>query len=337
MGLSSSQARLLSITARLTDNEYRTQSLTNARLKLTDISDAARVQYQNALNSNKFVYMSYNENGSGVKIDLTPTVLYQYQPCKNQYSLVNNANKILVSSTDAKNFKETDNLAEFLKRYGCFEEIKSIKTFIKAAGATDENQENNNIVKSITEETLKVTDPEKAQWYTNLWYRMNGMDDPERIYKQTGDNVNANNEEITNTEYLLTLYDVKKQTNFNFYEELDSRLMTSKDWLNNALAQGIVTMEKVGVGRNTSEDKFQWSSIIYTNATDIISQQDDTKIAQAEAEYNQAMSEVNAKDKVFENKIRKLDTEHNALQTEYNSVKAAMDKNIERSFKVFQG
>ena len=49
------------------------------------------------------------------------------------------------------------------------------------------------------------------------------------------------------------------------------------------------------------------------------------------------MSEVNAKDKVFENKIRKLDTEHNALQTEYNSVKAAMDKNIERSFKVFQG
>ena len=182
-----------------------------------------------------------------------------------------------------------------------------------------------------------MTDPEKAQWYTNLWYRMNGMDDPERIYKQTGDNVNANNEEITNTEYLLTLYDVKKQTNFNFYEELDSRLMTSKDWLNNALAQGIVTMEKVGVGRNTSEDKFQWSSIIYTNATDIISQQDDTKIAQAEAEYNQAMSEVNAKDKVFENKIRKLDTEHNALQTEYNSVKAAMDKNIERSFKVFQG
>jgi predicted transcriptional regulator len=336
MGLSSSQARLLSITARLTDNEYRTQRLTNARLKLTDISDAARVQYQNALNSDKFVYMSYDGSSSSVKIDLTPNILYQYQANKNQYSLVNNANKILVSPTDAKNFRETDNLAEFLKRYDCFEEIKSKKTYIKTTD-TEEGDEGSKVVSTVIEETLKVTDSEKAQWYTNLWYRMNGMDDPERIYKQTSDDINSNKEEITNTEYLLKLYDVKKQLNFKNYEELDSRLLTSKDWLNNALSQGLVTMEKVGISKSDSNDKLKWSSIIYTNASDIISQQDDNKIALAEAKYNQTLSEVNAKDKVFENKIRKLDTEHNALQTEYNSVKAAMDKNIERSFKVFQG
>ena len=79
MGLSSSQARLLSITARLTDNEYRTQRLTNARLKLTDISDAARVQYQNALDSDKFMFIAYDSTGTNVKYDLTPSVLYQYQ------------------------------------------------------------------------------------------------------------------------------------------------------------------------------------------------------------------------------------------------------------------
>ncbi len=102
MGLSSSQARLLSITARLTDNEYRTQRLTNARLKLTDISDAARVQYQNALDSNKFVYTAFDSTGANVKTDLTPAVLYQYQPSKNQYAIVNQAGNIMVSSIDAK-------------------------------------------------------------------------------------------------------------------------------------------------------------------------------------------------------------------------------------------
>ncbi len=648
MGLSSSQARLLSITARLTDNEYRTQRLTNARLKLTDISDAARVQYQNALDSDKFVYMAFDSTGANVKTDLTPAVLYQYQPSKNQYALVNNANNILVSSLDAKNFRETDNLAEFLKRYDCLDNYQTSETVIETKkvrnkdydnwvapeqptgplelntdelsqifksgshkcfeeahngagkdysdcylhvlasvliflknenyegpgdhqfnngpfttsdngrvyfaeedntdsdafkndspwswvygshiwpandpGTTDKMQivsdalqngyqpkeyegqytvmahdiedyygidgflsgneylENfvgdyyfthesvnpdlynadgdkvlNNADKFhklisnyyVTEDgevklktlqqkaidifyllsdwwitrykndqsffdhdpqykpedwdheiaifdgdpnynyyysediyydvylplidtfqidmeklylmgsepqenpyeeyryeqvpvtkytdKLVIKDPEKAQWYTNLWYRMNGMDEPERVYKNTTDIVNDRQEEQDKTEYLLKLFDIEKQTHFKYYDEIDPRLASSKDWLNNALSQGLVTMQKVGASRTVGNDKFKWSSIIYTNATDIISQKDDTKIAQAEARYTQVLSEVNAKDKVFENKIRKLDTEHNALQTEYNSVKAAMDKNIERSFKAFQG
>ena len=131
MGLSSSQARLLSITARLTDNEYRTQRLTNARLKLTDISDAARIEYQNALDSDKFVYTAFGSTGEYTATDLTPAVLYQYQPSKNQYALVNNANKIIVSSLDAKNFRETDNLAEFLKRYDCLDSVKKETIYIE--------------------------------------------------------------------------------------------------------------------------------------------------------------------------------------------------------------
>ena len=607
MGLSSSQARLLSITARLTDNEYRTQRLTNARLKLTDISDAARVQYQNALDSDKFVYMAFDSTGANVKTDLTPAVLYQYQPSKNQYALVNNANKILVSSVDAKNFEETDTLAEFLKRYDCLdnvsettkhmrkvpvekdnpEYIAAIEKYNKdhadweqelaqtpptleiegepaytqrvhssdiwrevmytgcidnaisdsncymhvlasllgpgkhtttpdpVTGETHEfiiydgvgrwdNELNDYVgdvhycedgdgheywcwdtdrhpvskelreqlqntyccdcthdrevvdicdaggtlkktnvqtyefhcenpdgspmtvyqklvdllwevhgdytighstggyvdteiekihagyfwhfiefdldeaeiiehpavpggeienpayqplldrepqepdlpktiieyedeVYNVIEEKLTIIDPEKAQWYTNLWYRMNGMDEPEKIYKDVNDVVNDRQEDTTRTDYLLKLFDLQKQAYFVNYDVLDSNLVSSKDWLNNALSQGLVTMQKVGASRTVDNDKFKWSSIIYTNATDIISQKDDTKIAQAEARYTQVLSEVNAKDKVFENKIRKLDTEHNALQTEYNSVKAAMDKNIERSFKAFQG
>ena len=104
--------------------------MTNARLKLTDISDAARIEYQNALDSNKFVYTAFDSTGANVKTDLTPAVLYQYQPSKNQYAIVNQAGNIMVSSIDAKNFRETDNLAEFLKRYDCLENYKSETTYI---------------------------------------------------------------------------------------------------------------------------------------------------------------------------------------------------------------
>ena len=38
MGMSASQARLLSITARLTDNEMSSQLITNSKLRLADKS-----------------------------------------------------------------------------------------------------------------------------------------------------------------------------------------------------------------------------------------------------------------------------------------------------------
>ena len=51
MGLSSSQGRLLSITARLTSNEYESQQISNAKMRLATQSQAASDDYINALNS----------------------------------------------------------------------------------------------------------------------------------------------------------------------------------------------------------------------------------------------------------------------------------------------
>jgi hypothetical protein len=131
MGLSSSQARLLSITARITDNEYKSQQIANQRIKLSDISNNARKEYNDALNSNTFVYVAYNNYGGYVQTSLSPAALYEYQPSKNQYALTNTAGKVLVDNKDAKNFRETDTLAEFLKRYDCLDNVSSAETQLK--------------------------------------------------------------------------------------------------------------------------------------------------------------------------------------------------------------
>ena len=119
--MSASQARLLSITARLTDNELRSQTITNSKLRLAEKSSEASQEYMNALNSEKLTFRYYNDNGESSSYNLTPALLYSYEPLKNQYSIQNASGQNLVSATDAKNFEESANLSEFLNKYGLVE------------------------------------------------------------------------------------------------------------------------------------------------------------------------------------------------------------------------
>ena len=64
MGMSAGQARLLSITSRLSDNELRSQSITNAKLRLATESTEASKAYMEALNSTQLMYGTYGDDGS---------------------------------------------------------------------------------------------------------------------------------------------------------------------------------------------------------------------------------------------------------------------------------
>ena len=118
MGMSAAQARLLSITARLTDNELRSQMITNSKLRLADQSSEASAEYMDALNTQQLMYSYYNDNGEKTSISLTPNTLMTYSDLKNQYAMVNSAGQILVSGTDVKNFEESKTLNEFLRASG---------------------------------------------------------------------------------------------------------------------------------------------------------------------------------------------------------------------------
>ena len=630
MGLSSSQARLLSITARLTDNEYKSQRLTNAKMQLSNLAIEAQQNYSEALDARKLEYTNFNSDSMLTREDLTAAIIYDYQPYKNQYGLINNANQILVSRTDARNYEETNNLAEFLDRYGllekyehsytveqgyridnlhyeeeyndwkarepqstdriyiipgteylsyenydkflwttaicyisamsaladrlgqdraqefydsqgnmigyfdldmphwvyepephwgtpgvahcwsepggreiaiypifnhdysydqergCYNHVLShllnIGSYTTTTGASfdiyeggggfdepyghwwidhestgpratnaqelaDLLSENADPVlyccaegepditpssteaeklmsdwyiddsgnyqiktlqqkivdltygsaynaslpdKSIfndqqmydaikhfvekdllvliqekgeidwerfnqdyqdwlndepkpytegtssetyTESYLEVNDKDKAQWYTNLWFRMNGYDDPATVETK------ERTDELDKVEYYHTMdfFGHEKNTFTKNYTIMDANLAVSKEWLHDSLKQGIITMERINSASAYQFKELKWQSIIYTNATDIIESDDEQKIAYAEAEYKAVMAEVNTKDKKFQMELRQLDSEHNAILTEYESVKAAMDKNIDRSFKAFQG
>ena len=164
---------------------------------------------------------------------------------------------------------------------------------------------------TVPDKTIPDETDSRYQWYVNLYYRMGG---------------GATNDDGTK--------------NTNNYKELDESLINNSEWLQFALENGILTMEQASYSENGSEKypeigTYDWTSIIYTNASDIKSQENETAIAVAEVKYKNAMTEIENQDKKYDQDLKKLDSEHSALQTEYDSIKSVIDKNVERSFKAF--
>ena len=118
MGLSASQARLLSITARLSDNELRSQTITTAKMSLASKTSEASSAYLDALNQTELMFSTYDADGNKTLQKLTGTSLTEYGSLKNQYGIINTDGQIMVSETDANNYLNSATMGEFLEKYG---------------------------------------------------------------------------------------------------------------------------------------------------------------------------------------------------------------------------
>ena len=163
---------------------------------------------------------------------------------------------------------------------------------------------------------------DEGQWYINLWHRMNGASN----YKVTIDGVD-NGEHDPKSDGVISGDNIKSPTNGLtengkvLWTVLEDGLMNSDEWLNYALKNRVVTMERVNYTNPTENGtgikEYTWTSIIYSNALDISEEENEKAITEAEVKYKQTLSDIESKDKQYDNIIRRLDTEHNALQTEY--------------------
>lgn len=138
MGMAASQARLLSITSRMSDNELRSQLINNAKMRLTTDSSKASEKYLAALNEAQMMFSNYDTAGNSQYQQLTFSNLTSYSAYNNQYGLVNKSGQLLISENDASKYTEalakakadpdvdvndpdsvnSKALEEFLKSYG---------------------------------------------------------------------------------------------------------------------------------------------------------------------------------------------------------------------------
>ena len=552
MGLSATQARLLSITSRISDNELRSQTITTAKTSLANETTAASSAYMDALNSTELLYSTYDASGNKMTEKLTGVSLSQYGELKNQYGIINQHGQILVSELDAANYEASTDMYDFLEKYGvlapegewetiqvenpewqvawdeynkeyedwkakepdstldkywtagtnnelyrkfisasepcytpamsgaggagCYRHVlahllladfgeESLKEYTTTLGykvgigynfipsninsqgktpdmlivseevcdpskviycaenedmkqelidimsdpnATEQdkinvqlmnnyyydnngdiqlkpltqkiidmfyilNNDNFNTMgipydpdmknlllsfqkdmeqafkefnedlynedrnKWLAEEPPKPTvdyyidetvptveNKDKGQWYINLWHRMNGPSQ-----EKAG----------TTLEDGTVVEGGKTSSGLPLYKVLEDGLMDNAEWLQYALENGTVTLEKVEfveeaeVGTGLAD--CEWTSIIWSNAPDISESQNEAAITLAEIQYEQALNDIQAKDKQYDNQLKILDTEHNALQTEYDSIKSIIEKTVERNLKIY--
>ena len=119
MGMAASQARLLSITTRLSDNELRSQLINNSKMRLATESSQVSENYINALNEAQYMFTNYDADNKASYQELTFNSLTAYNEYNNQYGVSNSAGQILVSEKDGKIFEQADgDLETFLKSYG---------------------------------------------------------------------------------------------------------------------------------------------------------------------------------------------------------------------------
>lgn len=185
---------------------------------------------------------------------------------------------------------------------------------------------------TLTETIYTYGDDDKAQWYVNLWHRMNGAStDKDGMQTTTTTNTTIGEDG--------KLVVDKKETTQSRWDILEDGLMNSADWLQYALESGAITLERANFENPTEKGtglaNVKWTSIIYTNALDISEETDEAAITKAEAEYESKTKDIEAKDKQYDNMLKLLDTEHSALQSEYDSVKTIISKNTERTLKMY--
>ena len=119
MGLAASQARLLTITARLADNELRSQTINNAKMRLSTQSSQASENYVNALNNATMKFTNYALDGESQTQNLTYNALTAYSSYNNQYGLVNSSGQLLVSESEALLYEKSNgNLNSYLQYHG---------------------------------------------------------------------------------------------------------------------------------------------------------------------------------------------------------------------------
>ena len=241
MGMAASQARLLTLTARLADNELRAQSINNAKMRLAAESSRASENYINALNNATMVFTNYDLTGTSVTQPLTYNALSAYSSYNTQYGLVNSAGQLLVSESEADMFKAANgNLNNFLAAHGLnytttyFEKVGNLATSYPVPFDNIEVEE----LQSWYEEYVAYTSSSEMEEYEDLYddyvssvgTMNNLMEEPFDIYLGATESASAG-WTVTNNTSLSTLedaYNNNTDLNYNINKLITDGLIDDK-------------------------------------------------------------------------------------------------------------
>lgn len=374
MGMAAGQARLLSITARLSDNEANGQALSYSKQRLADETEQINTDYNNALAATKLQILTGFNGSIANYTDISYSLMTGYDSVAlgRQYIVTNTQGQILVTAKQAAAFEAGNGdfnifLAELGYSQADIGNLTEEEAETKIHEAWDAYFTSVGI--TFDDEEHDEGNPEVEYGYTS--FGENTLYNGYATYTVNGE-TNAINYEGT-TQEQRELYDYAVAITSQYYtngiynpvgssanialqtaDDVDSGYIDYlRNIFNKMLSAGYYTEENEA---DTIKDNSWFEQQItegkllleYYSATEqafvsttiseddaIQEVEDETAIARAEAQYNQDLAAIEKKDQIIDMELNKLDTEHEALQTEYDSVQNVVDKNVEKSFSIF--
>lgn len=107
--------------------------------------------------------------------------------------------------------------------------------------------------------------------------------------------------------------------------------ITDPKVLQNLIKRGVILV----YNRNEETGAPMGEAINIAGSSDFYDTYDTSDDAAATAEYESKMAEIQTKEKQLQIDLQQVETQQKACETEIDSVKKIIDKNIERSFKIF--
>lgn len=374
MGMAAGQARLLSITARLSDNEHNGQALSYSKQRLADETEQVNNDYLAALSATKLTVLT-GFNGSVANYsDISYRLMTGFETvaCGRQYVITNAKGEILVTKDQANAFEAGNGdlnifLAELRYTQADIDNCTDDEAKVKIHEAWDKYF--TSIGKTFDDVEHEEGNPAIEYGYTS--FGNNTLYSGYATYTYNGKTQAINYEGSTKEQRELYDYAVAITTQFycnGNYNPAGSTANIALQTANDVESGYIDYLKNIfnkmsSCGYYTEENENdtikddQWFEqqlkegklfLQYYSATekDFVSTtisdddsiqevEDEREIALVESQYNQQLAALEKKDQQIDLELKKLDTEHNALQTEYESVKSVVDKNVEKSFSMF--
>lgn len=312
MGLAASQARLLALTARMHDIEYKAQKLEAQKLQMANKSTQVYQEYEDALNVTKIQYKTIGADGSASFRDATV--------------------KALVTATgEAKSDYIMHNIATN-QMYCTWAQIQAYTT---ASAATPTANGDGTFSVAGAPGTFKTADEAKAGLFAvQMGDELGSSSSYQLLYQEMAACVakhgGAPEEAFMAVDVSSTEADAANGAAYKPTAEMEVQFANST-YLTNMVNEGFIVLHKL-TGDNITGAADEVNVAVDPSLQEVADERD---LKKAEAKYEADMAKINAKDKKFDTDIAALEQERNAIKTEIDTLKTVAKDNVERTFKLF--
>lgn len=373
MGMSASQARLLTITARIHDVEYQAQAIQNAKIQLATQSDQVYQEYLDALDATTLTIKDYDGN----RITATFNNLCGLNSVNSmyKYSLYDEKGRLIVPDDIYKGYND------FKKEFGMDDPYAfamymldpdnsdKVKKFYDAEIAAQYNETVTSNLEGLAESSdriYKIQQQMDELLATGGVDKYNGLSDKDR---EKYDQLEKQRNFLVYQEYAQVIYEGDETRDYiggvdfdqdefdyyaNYYKQIqqangciniseyngiaNADASNDSEWLQSMVKSGRITIDTWTVDTKKTGDLTLVGTGVSSDSCleyTATSTIDKSALAKAEAKYEHDTKQIDQKDKRFDNELSKLETEREALTTEYDSVKKVIQDNIERTFGIF--